>query len=198
MRHLSLLLSALLFSVFAQAASNANITTASCSGSQSFDLTNSASLSCSGDFSLIGGSIDSDTSITISAFGSLFIGNMTLNAPLIQLKTVTGVLSFGDGISMTSDSINVDVGNATSPRITLAPGAILSVAGRDTNIVASQPGDLTLSQPGNIDLSARVGIIQSYGGSLTLVSSVPEPDSFWAMLSGGLLLLAIGRVRRKN
>lgn len=182
MRHLSLLLSALLFSAFVQASSNANITTVSCSGSQSFDLTNGAMLSCDGDFSLIGGSIDSDLGITISAFGSLFIDNLILSAPLIQLKALSGVLTLGDGVSMTADSINVDVGNTTSPRITLVPGARLNLPGRESGIPTGSGGEIVLEN----------------GGSLSLVSSVPEPDSFWAMLSGGLLLLAIGRVRRKT
>jgi hypothetical protein len=191
MRRLSLLISALLFSAFAHATSTANIGSISCSGSQSFvDLATSATLSCNGDFSLIGGSIDSDTEISISAVGSLFLDNLTISAPLVQLKTFSGVLTFANGVSIISaGSINIDIGNATSPRITLAPGATLSFPGRGGTTIGTG-GDITLSAGGNINLSD--------GSNLTRVSTVPEPDSFWSMLSGCLILLVIGRTRLKR
>jgi hypothetical protein len=210
MRHLSLLLSALLFSAFVQASSHANITTVSCSGSQSFDLTNGAMLSCDGDFSLIGGSIDSDLGITISAFGSLFIDNLTLSAPIVQLKALTITVAEGASIDV-SNWTNFNIG--TSPALTLEQPGNLTLLERRTATVStggqislSQPGQITLNQGGSIvvrqrgesSLSAGGQIVLNGGGSLTLVSSVPEPGRLWSMLSGGLLLLAIGRVRRKN
>jgi hypothetical protein len=164
MRHLSLLLSALLFSAFAQATSTANITTASCSGSQSFDLSKGALLSCDGDFSLIGGSIDSDISITISAAGSLFLDDLSLVAPLVQLKTITGVLTLADGVSINGfNATRFDIGTISSPGITLPPR-------------------------GDIDLNAGGQIVLNPGGDVTLVSSVPEPAMVWSLLCGGLLL----------
>lgn len=181
MRHLALLLSALLFSVVAQGASTANITTASCSGNQSFDLTNGALLSCDGDFSLIGGRIDSDTGITISAVGSLFLDDLSLIAPLVQLKTLTGVLTVAEGVSINGVNwTSFDIGNSTSPRITRGQG-----------------GSILLPPRGQINLGAGGQIVLSSGGNLALVSSVPEPSMVWTLLSGGLLL-AIRRSNRKD
>jgi hypothetical protein len=186
---LSLLLFALLLSAFAHATSTANIGTISCSSSQSFDLTNGATLSCDGDFSLIGGSIDSDTGITISALGSLFLDNLTISAPFVLLNVLSGELTIANGVSITSaGSININTGNTTSPRITLAPGATLSYPG-GTGRTAGTGGNITLSAGGNIDLNN--------GSTLTLVSSVPEPSMFWSLLSGGLLF-AIRQTRLKR
>ncbi|WP_310491386.1 hypothetical protein [Dechloromonas sp.] len=215
MRHLALLLSALLFSAFAQAASNANITTIGCSGNSSFDLTNGAILSCDGDFSLIGGSVDSDSGITISAVGSLFLDDLRLSAPVVQLKTLTGVVSVAEGVSI--NAINwttFDIG--TSPRLTVAQPGNLTLLERGT-VTVSTGGEISLGQPGQITLRNGGGIIvrqggditipvastapvqnlDSYRGTLLLVSSVPEPSMFWSLLCGGLLL-AIRRNHRKE
>ena len=191
MRRLSLFLFVLLLSAFAQATSTANIGSMSCSGGQSFvDLTNGANLSCNGDFSLTGGSIDSDIGISISAFGSLFIDNLTLSAPLVELKTTSGVLTLANGVSIiTTGTINIDTGSVTPPRIALTPGATLTRPGR-TGGTGGTSGTLTLSPGGNINLSS--------GGNLTLVSTVPEPAMGWSMLAGSLLLLAISRSRRNR
>ncbi|MGB4064814.1 MAG: PEP-CTERM sorting domain-containing protein [Azonexus sp.] len=219
MRHLSLLLSALLFSAFAQAASNANIATISCSGSSSFDLSNGALLSCDGDFSLIGGSIDSDTGITISAVGSLFLDDLRISAPVVELKTLSGTISVAKGASINGFNWNnFDIG--TAPRLTFEQPGDLTLLERRAGIVSTggdislvQPGQITLRdgggivvrQPGDIDLS--VGgqivlngggqIVLNGGGDLTLVSSVPEPATVWSLLCGGLLL-AIRRNRWKD
>lgn len=212
MRHLSLLVSALLFSAFAQAASNANITTISCSGSRSFDLTNGALLSCDGDFSLIGGSIDSDTGITISAGGSLFLDDLRLSAPSVGLKTLSGAITIASGTSIDArDWANFDI--SASPRLTFAqPGLARLERGEVTinaggDISLGQPGRITLSQGngliaqrGDIDLIVANGggqIVVSGGGNLTLVSSVPEPSMAWSLFAGGLLL-ALRRTGRKD
>ncbi|MDP3539086.1 MAG: PEP-CTERM sorting domain-containing protein [Azonexus sp.] len=213
MRHLSLLLSALLFSAFAHAASNANITTASCSGSQSFDLTNGAMLSCDGDFSLIGGSIDSGIGITISAVGSLFLDDLKLSAPVVELKTLTGILSVAEGVSINvSNWTRFDIG--TSPRLTVAqPGDLTLLERRTGKITVSPGGDISsgqsgqitlrngggiiVRQGGEIDLRTSGQIVLNGGGGLALVSSVPEPAMVWSLLGGGLLL-AIRRHRRKD
>ncbi|MFZ2972388.1 MAG: hypothetical protein WA049_07085 [Ferribacterium limneticum] len=208
MRHLALLLSALLFSAFAQATSTANITTASCSGSQSFDLTNGAMLSCDGDFSLIGGSIDSDIGITISAAGSLFLDDLSLAAPLVQLNSVTGALTLAEGVSIdVSNWTRFDIG--TSPRVTYArPGdltllerRIVTVStggdislGQTGQITLRNGGGILVRQGGDINLSAGGQIVLNGGGDLTLVSSVPEPGMVWSLLCGGLLLA----IRRKG
>lgn len=208
MRHLALLLSALLFSAFAQAASNATITAIGCSGNSSFDLTNGAMLSCDGDFSLIGGSIDSDTGITISAAGSLFLDDLSLVAPLVQLKSLTGALTLAQGVSIdVSNWTRFDIG--TAPRLTFEQPGDLTLLERRT-VTVSTGGDISLGQPGqitlrngggllvrqggDIDLSAGGQILVNGGGDLTLVSSVPEPGMFWSLLCGGLLL-AIRRNR---
>ncbi|TXT30608.1 MAG: hypothetical protein FD131_1591 [Rhodocyclaceae bacterium] len=211
MRHLSLLLSALLFSAFAQAASNANIATIGCSGNSSFDLSNGAMLSCDGDFSLIGGSIDSDIGITISAVGSLFLDDLSLVAPLVQLNSLTGPLTLAEGVSI--DTINwtrFDVG--TSPGLTVAQPGNPRLLDRGT-VTVSTGGDISPGQPGQITLRNGGGILVRKGGDidliaggqitlnggsdLTLVSSVPEPGMVWSLLCGGLLL-AIRRNRRQD
>lgn len=213
MRHLSLLLSALLFSAFAQAASNANIATISCSGNSSFDLANAATLSCDGDFSLIGGSIDSDIGITISAVGSLFLDDLRLRAPVVELKTLTGILSVAEGVSI--NVINwttFDVG--TAPRVTFEqPGDLTLLERRAGTVTVSAGGDISsgqsgqitlrngggiiVRQGGEIDLRTSGQIVLNGGGGLALVSSVPEPAMVWSLLGGGLLL-AIRRSRRKD
>lgn len=212
MRHLSLFLSALLFSVFAQAASNANIATIGCSGNSSFDLSNGAMLSCDGDFSLIGGSIDSDIGITISAVGSLFLDDLRLRAPVVELKTLTGILSVAEGVSI--NVINwttFDIG--TAPRVTFEQPGDLRLLERGTGtLTVSTGGDIAqgqahlitlrsgegifVRQGGDIDLRTGGQIVLNGGGGLALVSSVPEPAMVWSLLGGGLLL-AIRRNRRK-
>ncbi|MFH1658381.1 MAG: PEP-CTERM sorting domain-containing protein [Pseudomonadota bacterium] len=215
MRHLSLLLSALLFSAFAQAASNANIATIGCSGNSSFDLSNGAMLSCDGDFSLIGGSIDSDIGITISAVGSLFLDDLRISAPVVELKTLTGAISVAKGALIdASNWTTFDIG--TSPRVTYTQPRDLTLLERGT-VTVSTGGDISLGQPGQITLRNGAGIIvrqggnitipvastasvqnlDSYRGTLTLVSSVPEPGMVWSLLCGGLLL-AIRRNRRQD
>lgn len=215
MRHLALFLSALLFSAFAQAASNANITTVGCSGNSSFDLSNGAMLSCDGDFSLIGGSIDSDTGITISAVGSLFLDDLKLSAPAVQLRTLTGVVSVTESVSInTINWTTFDVG--ASSRLTLAQAAERTLLEGSIGTV-NAGGDISLGQPGRITLRNGDGIVappgsitaaqvavampirvlDPYRGTFTLVSSVPEPASVWSLLCGGLLL-AIRRKHRKD
>lgn len=213
MRHLSLFLSALLFSVFAQAASNANIATIGCSGNSSFDLSNGAMLSCDGDFSLIGGSIDSDIGITISAVGSLFLDDLRLRAPVVELKTLTGILSVAEGVSI--NVINwttFDIG--TAPRVTFEQPGDLRLLERGTGtLTVSTGGDIAqgqahlitlrsgegifVRQGGDIDLRTGGQIVLNGGGGLALVSSVPEPGMVWSLLCGGLLL-AIRRNRRQD
>lgn len=211
MRHLALLLSALLFSAFAQAASNANITTIGCSGNSSFDLSNGAMLSCDGDFSLIGGSVDSDIGITISAAGSLFLDDLSLVAPLVQLKSLTGALTLAQGVSIdVSNWTRFDIG--TAPRLTFEQPGDLTLLERRAGTVSTggdislgQPGQITLRngggivvrQRGDIDLSVGGQIVLNGGGDLTLVSSVPEPGMVWSLLCGGLLL-AIRRTCQKD
>lgn len=202
MRHLALLLSALLFSAFAQAASNANIAAIGCSGNSSFDLSNGAMLSCDGDFSLIGGSIDSDIGITISAAGSLFLDDLSLVAPLVQLNSLTGPLTLAEGVSIdVSNWTRFDIG--TSPRVTFAQPGDLTRLERGT-VTVSTGGDISLGQTGqitlrngggilvrqggDIDLTAGGQIVLNSGGDVTLVSSVPEPATVWSLLCGGLLL----------
>lgn len=215
MRHLSLLLSALLFSAFAQAASSANVATISCSGNQSFDMANGAMLSCDGDFSLIGGSIDSDTGITISAVGSLFLDDLKLSAPVVQLNTLSGVVSVTEGVKInTTNWTNFEI--SASARTTFAQPADRPLL--EARIVTvNAGGDISLGQPGRITLYdgngivARAGsiiaapvavatpirVLDPYRGTFTLVSSVPEPASVWSLLCGGLLL-AIRRKQRKD
>ncbi|MBU1365833.1 MAG: PEP-CTERM sorting domain-containing protein [Gammaproteobacteria bacterium] len=210
MRHLSLLLSALLFSAFAQAATTANITTASCSGSQSFDLSNGALLSCDGDFSLIGGSIDSDISITIRSQGLLTLGDLMLSAPVVQLLSMTDEISLAGSWSITAGSVNI--GNTNRLEISPAPSAsqgsipriivgtmpILSdIAQGQAHLITLRSGEgIFVRQGGDIDLRTGGQIVLNGGGGLALVSSVPEPAMVWSLLGGGLLL-AIRRNRRK-
>jgi hypothetical protein len=154
------------------------------------DQTNGFTLSCNGDMSLIGGSIDSDTVIAISALGALRLDNLTISAPLVEINTFAGELTFGTGVSIIStDRIKIDSGYATPPRIILEPGITLTLPGR-TLEAGSTGGTITLAPGGDLSLGN--------GGRLTLVSTVPEADRYWSMLCGSLLLLVIGRTRLKH
>lgn len=143
MRNISRLVCALLFSTLANASTNANIGTITCSGDQSFSATDTVAISCSGDLSLLGGSISADNTISIIAYGSLFLNDLTLIAPIVELSAF-GSLSIGDGVSINTEALNADVGAARPGGITLSPGGQIALIDR---------GDATLTpavpEPGN-------------------------------------------------
>lgn len=176
------LLGALLFSpIVVHAASFASLESASCSGSLSSSLSDEASFLCSGDLSLIGGSIRSDARIAIRADGSLFLDNLSLTAPLIDLSALKGAITIGRGTSV-NGSFLAGSRPITAPTMTV-PGS--------RTLPAGDGGSLFVSPGGNISLSGS-------GGIVTLVSAVPEPSAALMMVVGLLALVGVGvgRIRR--
>ena len=190
MRNISRLICALLFSTLANASTNANIGAISCSGDQSFSETDTVTISCSGDLSLLGGSISADNTISIIAYGSLFLNDLTLIAPIVELSAF-GSLSIGDGVSINTGELNADVGFALPRHITSSPSGRIALIDRgDVSLIdvgVIPLGNITLSPGGQIDLIGR--------GDATLTQAVPEPGNALMMLAGILLLIVISRVR---
>lgn len=191
MRRVLFLLSALLLSpVVANAASTASIDTVTCSGGLSSSLMEVASFLCSGDFSLLGGNITSDSKVAVTADGSLFLDNLSITAPAVELTTLNGVLSMGNGVSINTDSFLAGAGGNNSPTVSVSPRATLTIGSGDTARILNG---------GDISLSIGQGAITPLaGGTITLIPSVPEPSTYLLMLFGILALIGLRLVGNRG
>lgn len=88
------------------AANTFNVTTASCSGNLVSSFTDGVSLSCTGDFTLNGGLIESSQSVFLGATGLLSLVGVKVTAPAITFQSDTS-LSIDDTSSITADGVNL-------------------------------------------------------------------------------------------
>lgn len=216
-----LLGAALLAPLAAHAASSADLSGLACSGQASFSVAETASLVCAGDFSVLSGRITSDVRVTLEAAGSLTLDNLSIRAPVIELRAAGGALSIGSGVTLDTRSfsagqaeLNAEPIDRSVPRAefsTSGTGAgfvvLAAVGSMDAGFVAGPQrvpadrpaGSISLNNPAGVLVSGSRGgafSVASSGamlvaGSVTLVSVVPEPD---AAVMGwvGLAVLAAG------
>jgi len=167
-----------LSSTLCHATASTNIDSIQCAGSQTSSFFGALSLTCSGDFSLIGGSISADSKILISSAGALTLDNLSITAP--EVEFIAGsFLSLGAGVSITTNSIYAGIGNGSTPPLVL-PGATISIDGE-------------VGRPLN---SGSIRLLPGGSHPITILPSVPEPDTYVTMLAG--LLVLVGALRVKN
>ncbi|GEM_PF-1517766 len=176
-----------LSSTLCHATASANIDSIQCAGSQTSSFSGALSLTCSGDFSLIGGSISADSKILISSAGTLALDNLSITAP--EVEFIAGsFLSLGAGVSITTNSIYAGIGNGSTPTLVL-PGATISIDGEVGRPLNS--GSIRLLPGGSHPITSG-----GSDGSITILPSVPELDTYVTMLAG--LLVLVGALRVKN
>jgi hypothetical protein len=162
----------------ASASTFVDLGTSNCSGTQSFDGRNGLAFSCSGDFSLSGGSLISDSAISLLATGHLSLDNFTLS---------------GISIGITADSIYIQSGGLlTAPNISLFANSIV-VGGQLVPSGIIQPGvDISSPKPPNLGDGGGITLTPRPGS----VTSVPLPAAFIELLTGLMALASNSRQAR--
>jgi PEP-CTERM motif len=128
MFRLLFILIALTLNPVAHATSNASFASMSCSGTLTSSLVSDASYICAGNLSVIGGSIISDSKVLLKSDGMLFLDNISLNAPFIELLALNGGVTFGSNVILSASSsltvisgIPPAVGDITQPVMIKTP-----------------------------------------------------------------------------
>lgn len=167
----------------------------SCSAGLSFDAGNGLSVSCSGDFSLTGGILSSDTSINLTALGDLTLDAFSLSAPNITISAAN--LNFAPNVVLSGQTVNI---NGYGPIVNTGGGAggVITIGARGTlengsiviagggtgrsitisgeiqlppaTIVATPPSSLNISSGGDVTIGSRelltAGTIQLDGRTI--------------------------------
>ena len=192
MRHISFFLCALiLFPASVNAASTASLGTVECTGNQTSALTDTAIFQCTGDFSFFDGYITSDSKIVISADGSLYFENLLINAPAVELTTLSGTLSIGSGVIINTNYLLVGVGDNVSPDVNVASGAMITVGSGDAaRMIGVDEISLSIGGGGSIHL-----VSEPITELNTIITVVPLPGALGLVLSGFVVLFGLNRRR---
>lgn len=199
------------------AATNVSVDSISCSGSQTSSFTDVMTLSCTGDFSLTGGSIWSDTKLLISSGGKLTLDNLFISAPYAEFIAGTTV-SIGPGASIDFRDRAIAIpGGAVNPRLVSGiPNSTydgtISIGGSNISLnnidrqraneggnILMGGGDIVISRSSDVD-----GALVLLGGSYpvneltALISPVPEPSTYASMLAGLLALTGFIRAKQRR
>jgi hypothetical protein len=115
----------------------------SCTGTLTTDSTNGLQIDCTGSLTLVGGSLTSDSSIKLTASDTLFLDNITVTAPTINLSGGNTV-SIGNSVKIDISNLNINVmGNSTlvDPVSGALPnGVVLTASGGDNVRPIIDPG----------------------------------------------------------
>ena len=176
------------FAANATSISSSSIVNSNCSGTLTSSLLDGASFACAGNFKLDGGSITSDSVINISADGDLFLDNLTLTAPNVNLSNLTGMLNIGNSVVINTP-ITV---NENAPKSILS-WSDFSLSQGDTvnfNVGRSSGGSTELSK---VDISTG-SLSLGHGGSLYLgnTNGVIYPEAIDTPIVGGALVISSG------
>lgn len=196
------------------ASAQISLANTNCSGDLSLSSVNTVSLSCTGNLSLDGGLLKSDSQISLFAGGDLTLNNLSLYAPEITLSNLTGSLSIGSNvlldathrIALSSGAVPIDIwaprpviawtsfniGSSSSVNFNMG-SASASVINRVLGYSPELVGSLVLStaQIQMLTQESRITVINSTGIN---TSAVPEPDGYMMMLAG----LGLMACRRKS
>lgn len=196
------------------ASAEISLASTSCSGDMSLSAGSGISLACTGNLSLDGGWLKSDSLISVFAGGDLTLNNLSLYAQEISLSNLTGNLTIGSNVLFDITHTAVLTSGATpldiwSPRPVIAwqsfnigssvvfnmGAASSSVINRITGYRPDLAGSLVLTpaQSQMLIHESRITLINSAGIN---VSAVPEPDGYMMILAG-LGLMACRRKTKK-
>lgn len=103
------------------AASQNNAEQVTCSGTQTTDTTNGLQIDCVGSLTIVGGSLTSDTFIKLTASDALYLDNITVKAPSVNLDGAT--ISVGSAAKIDSANSYVSAGISLMIGNQLAGGA---------------------------------------------------------------------------
>ncbi len=195
--------------ISANAISTASIANTNCSGELTASTLDGASFACTGNLTLDGGFITSDSLINISASGDLFLDNLTLTAPDVTFSNLSGMLAIGSGVVInTSAAIVQNTQNSivSWSEFNIAQGDVVnfnqgggSKTVLDKVVGASEipAGNVSLGDGGSLSLGNSSGIVYSegnntpvVGGTLSIGSGSGELANASAVLNEPLLSVA--------
>jgi PEP-CTERM motif len=213
LRKLSILCLLAVLPVVANAAATSSIGTTNCVGDFSVSLLGDATFSCSGSLTMTGGTVTSDSLISIVSNGDLFLDNLSFTAPNISFSVLSGLMTIGSGVVFNGSSVTLasnggPVNGRTFPlggSISSDPnaGSIVLGAGRTTNLGAGSGYVFTPST--NLPAAGGTLVLGSGSGGLIInavvdpfppaivLAAVPEPSTYALMFAGILGLLSIRR-----
>lgn len=188
-RFFSALIILALLPISASAVSTSSIENSSCSGDLTSSLLDGATFLCSGNFTMSGGFITSDSLINISANGDLLLDNLTITAPSISFSVLTGMLRMGSNVILSASSVVLarDV-------IDIRPGTYINI---DSGVKGSKGNggdslgtvaDASISVGGNLSLKAGIrDVLQITGIDVPVVGGTLVLD----VNSSDLILLDV-------
>ena len=173
MKHLAIfLISAVLSHASAFASSVLNAQQIICTADEAISsFENQLTLACAGDFSLMGGSISTDSALVIRADGALTLQDLNLSASTIELRSSNGPIIIGHGVFLSTHSLLLS-GGQTDYHLPLP-------------ITPNQRLDpITIGHDREVSLGS--------GGIISVLTPVPEPSSI-ALIGVGMLAVLVNR-----
>ena len=181
----------------AGAANVMNVQSSFCSGIETISGTSSLALSCTGDFSLIGGALAADNSITISSSGALSLDNLSISAPQLQFSAGTSI-TLGSLVFLVATNASFTAAAAgQSPTVSIGSGATLtSGLGVPPAPIVAGGGAIVLSPGGSLNIGGTVGPITV--SPVPVPAPVPEPTTTTLLLAGLLGVAMVHSCRRSG
>lgn len=142
----------MLLPVAAGAAPLFDVGNVSCAGTQNLSFTDGISLGCSGDLSLTGGSIVSDSKIFIQVGGSLVLNVDRVFAPVVHIEGAGGKMTTGSNTLISGSAGSIYLGGFNS-----YDGGLHAVLPNNGLTLPIIPPVLVATGPPNVFPSTSVG-----------------------------------------